>query len=94
MTEIDRRTMLRGALLGVAFITSGGVAVTTAPQPAAAVPLAKPEAVPTKEKTEPIEADDAFEGEGRVELAQYWRRRRRIWWRRRRRRLWRRRYWW
>ena len=92
MTEVDRRTILRGALLGAAFITTGGVAVTTTPQPAAAVPLAKPEAVPAKEKTDPIEADDVFEGEGRVELV-HWRRRR-IWWRRRhRRRLWRRRYW-
>ena len=101
MTEVDRRTILRGALFGVAFITAGGTAITTVPQPAAAVPLAKPEAVPNakeEHKTGPVETDDVLEGQDRVELVQYWRRRRR-WWRRRhiwwhRRRRWRRRYWW
>ena len=83
MAEIDRRTMLRGVLLGAAFITAGGVAVTSAPDLAEAVPLAA-------DKTGPVETDDLFEDQERVQLAQYYwrRRRRRWWWWHRRRRRW------
>src|SRR5262249_40621933 len=101
MMEIDRRTVLRGVLFGVGLITVGGVAVTTTPQPANAVPLAKPEAVLRAEgKTDPVGSDDPLEGRVRVELVQWgyrrwgWRHRRRWWWRHRRRWWWRHRRRW
>jgi len=63
MMEIDRRTMLRGVLFGVGLVTVGGVAVTTAPELAEAVPLAKPEAVPrADDKAGPVGTDDPLEG--------------------------------
>ena len=81
MAEIDRRALLRGMLFGAAFVTAGGVAITS-PELAKALPLAA-------DKKGPIEADDLVEEQGDVELVQYyWRRRRRRWWRRRRRRCW------
>lgn len=85
MAGIDRRTVLRGMLFGAAFVTAGGVAVTT-PDLAGAIPLAA-------DKTGPLETDDLFEDQDRVERVQYWYWRRR---RRRRRRRWRRRWvcWW
>jgi hypothetical protein len=76
MAEIDRRTVLRGALSGAAFITAGGVAITT-PELADAIPLAA-------EKSGPIKTDDLFGDQDLIDRVQYWRRRRRRWWRRRR----------
>jgi hypothetical protein len=83
MAEIDRRTVLRGMLFGAAFVTAGGVAVTS-PEVAEAIPLAA-------DRTGPVKADDLFESQDHVEQVQYWYRRRRRHWRRRR---WRRRWWW
>jgi hypothetical protein len=99
MAEIDRRTMVRGMLFGAAFVTAGGVALTT-PELAEAIPLAANKTSPltadktgplAADKTGPIETDDLSEDQDNVELVQYWRRRRRRWWRHRR---WRRRWWW
>ena len=81
MAEIDRRTVLRGVLYGAAFITAGGVAVTTTPELAEAIPLAA-------DKAGPIKTDDLFEDQDLIDRVQYWRRRRRrwvCWWRRGRR---------
>jgi hypothetical protein len=78
-------------LFGAAFVTAGGVALTT-PELAEAIPLAADKTRPlAADKTGPIETDDLFEDQDNVELVQYyWRRRRRRWWRRRRwRRRWR-----
>jgi hypothetical protein len=77
MAEVDRRTVLRGVLLGAAFITAGGMAVTTTPELADAIPLAA-------DKAGPFKTDDLFGDNDLVDRVQYWRRRRRRWWRRRR----------
>jgi hypothetical protein len=63
MAEIDRRTVLRGALSGAAFITAGGVAITT-PELADAIPLAA-------EKSGPIKTDDLFGDQDLIDRVQY-----------------------
>jgi hypothetical protein len=65
-TIIDRRTVLRGVLYGAAFITAGGVAVTTTPELAEAIPLAA-------DKAGPIKTDDLFEDQDLIDRVQYWR---------------------
>jgi len=103
MREIDRRTMLQGMLFGTAFITAGGVAVTT-PELAEAVPLAanktgsfEAENSPGKDdrfgKDDHPGKDDHLDLPDQAQQVQYWRRRRwrrRPWWWYRRRRPW----WW
>jgi hypothetical protein len=95
MAEIDRRVLLRGMLFSAAFVTTGGVAITS-PEVAKAIPLAADKKGPIEtddlvQHQRPIETDDLVEEQGDVELVQYyWRRRRRRWWRRRRRCWWRR----
>jgi hypothetical protein len=89
MAEIDRRALLRGMLFGAAFVTAGGVAITS-PELAKAFPLAADKKGPIEpddlvQDQGPIKADDLVKEQGDVELVQYyWRRRRRWWWRRRR----------
>src|SRR5262249_60446505 len=77
MIAIDRRTMLRTALSGAAFVAAGGVFVAAAPELAEAVPLAADKVAPI-ETEDHFEEDhlkeDHFEDEGHVEQIQYWRR--------------------
>jgi len=74
MMEIDRRTMLRGALSGAAFVAAGGVMVAAAPQVAEAVPIAADKVAPIETENH-FEEDnfekDHLEGQEQVEQIQY-----------------------
>src|SRR5262249_12649349 len=76
MMEIDRRTMLRTALSGAAFVAAGGGRVAAGPRLGQAVRLAADKVAPI-ETEDHCEEDnfekDHFDGEGHVEQVQYWR---------------------
>src|SRR5262249_7841527 len=74
MMEIDRRTMLRGALSGAAFVAAGGGVVAAAPQVAGAGPIAAGQGGPLRTE-HPLRGDnfgkDHLEGQGPREQIQY-----------------------
>src|SRR5262249_34273383 len=74
--EMDRRTILRSALSGAAFVAAGGVMVAMTPELAKAVPLAADKVSPIE--TEDHLAEDHSEVQEHLEQVQWgpdWRRR-------------------